>query len=33
VSPEILGALSLLGAIALIPVLWKRFRRDPDRVT
>lgn len=33
VSPEILGALSLLGAIALIPVLWKRFRSDPDRVT
>lgn len=33
VSPEILGALALLGMVALIPVLWKRFRADPDRVT
>lgn len=33
VSPQVLGAFALLGAIALVPALWKRFRRDPDRVT
>jgi uncharacterized membrane protein YdjX (TVP38/TMEM64 family) len=26
VSPEILGAFALLGMLALVPVLWKRFR-------
>jgi len=32
-SPEIIGAFALLGAIALVPALWKRFRPDRDRVT
>jgi uncharacterized membrane protein YdjX (TVP38/TMEM64 family) len=33
VAPEFLGAFALLGALALVPVLWKKLRRGPDRVT
>ncbi len=33
VAPEILGAFVLLGLFALMPVFWKKFRSDRDRVT
>jgi len=33
VSPQVLGALALLGLVALLPVLWKKFRSGGDRVT
>jgi uncharacterized membrane protein YdjX (TVP38/TMEM64 family) len=33
VSPQVLGALALLGLVALLPILWKKFRSDGDRVT
>jgi uncharacterized membrane protein YdjX (TVP38/TMEM64 family) len=32
VSPQVLGALALLGLVALLPVFWKKFRSDADRV-
>jgi uncharacterized membrane protein YdjX (TVP38/TMEM64 family) len=33
VSPQVLGALALLGVVALLPVFWKKFRFGRDRVT